>query len=254
MGASRLRAKAELSVSIASVLVTAAVPPVGDTGPRGHGTCRLPASLPPPAPLSSPMLCRGQPGMWEALRAGMNSVAPQSQGRKGDGGSLAWGTVGTPLGAPLPGLKHPGSSCPSAACEFFTSLLSLPPSPSMCFVQGTGEAAIPLPLHPHFPPSSCPSVPPSLLPCLHLYTLHPPAQPPGYLHFPCSFPLPSCRSRSCRYPKLKAPHPQENGDGSSFVISIRTLFQHLSMQPMARWLYSPFLPGMCPPLVPSALG
>lgn len=38
----------------------------------------------------------------------------------------------------------------------------------MCFVQGTGEASIPLPLHPPFPPSFYLSVSPSLLPSLHL--------------------------------------------------------------------------------------
>jgi len=138
----------------------------GDTGPQGCGTCHLPASLPSPAPLGSPMLCRGQPGMWEARRAGMKFVASQNQGGKCDGGSLVWGTVGTPLGAPLPRKKHPESSRSSAAyivpqhvllaggwgsIHPSSSLSSLPSSPlSFC---PSILPAIPLSLHPSCRPS-----------------------------------------------------------------------------------------------------
>lgn len=211
----------------------------------GHGTCHLQASVPSPTPLSSPTLCRDEEGIWDALRAGMKVVAPQSQRTKGDG--------------EIPGAGHCGntpwsSPAQAEAPRQVPSFSRLHDAPGCALCRGLGK-------HPHLFLSILPSLHPSISLSLHpschpsiSYTAHPPAQPSGCLHFACSVPLALCRSRSCQHPMPQAPHPWENGAGSPVVISIRTPFQHLSTQPMTCWLsLTPFPPGICRPLAPSAL-
>lgn len=228
-------------------------PPVGDTGPRGCGSCHLPASLLvssapwQPHTLQRPGRDVGSSQSWYEGCC----CLPRARAGKVMGWSLAESTVGPALGAPLPRPKHPGRSPPSAGYVMSQHVLcagdwgSIQPSSS--------PSSLPSILL-----SLCPSyhlsVPPSLLPTVHPYTPHCPAQPPGCFHFPCSFLLPSCRSRSCQHPTPQAPHPQENGAGASVVISIRSPFQHFCMQSLTHWLCHPLPSWQVPSYSPFCLG
>lgn len=153
--------------------------------------------------------------------------SPEPAHKKMMGKYLVQGTMGIPLGAPLPRLKHSGRSFLSAGYMM----------PLLC----AGDWGS---IHTFSCPSSLPSIllSLSLHPSCHpsiSYTAHPLAQPSGCLHFAYSVPLPLCRSRSCQHPTPRAPHPWENRAGSPLVISIRTPFQQLSTQPITYWLSSP---------------
>lgn len=191
-------------------------------------------SLPGFCPISStaqqPPLCRDQEGMWDAVRAGMKVVAPQSQCTKGDG--------------EVPGAGHCGntpwrSPAQAKALRQVPSFSRLHDAPGCALCRGLGK-------HPYLFLSILHSLHPSVSLSLHYschpsisYTAHLLAQPSGCLHFACSVPLLLCRSRSCQHPTAQAPHPWEYRAGSPVVISIRTPFQHLSTHPITCWLSSP---------------
>lgn len=207
--------------------------------------------LSPPSfrPISSPAQqphTLQRPGRDLGCSQGWNEGGcSQSQHTKGDG--------------EIPGAGHCGntpwsSPAQAEAPRQVPSFSRLHDAPGCALCRGLGK-------HPYLFLSILPSLHPSISLSLHpschpsiSYTAHPPAQPSGCLHFACSVPLALCRSRSCQHPMPQAPHPWENGAGSPVVISIRTPFQHLSTQPMTCWLsLTPFPPGICRPLAPSAL-
>lgn len=163
-----------------------------------------------------------------------------------------------PWGHPL---KLP---CPGQSPQAVPVLQQLMWCPSMCFVQGTGEAYIPLRLHPPFPPSFYPSVLPSLL--LSLCPSIPLAIPPS-LHPTSSCSAPRLPTLSLLLsPSLMQeqvlPAPSATGStppGEWGWLFCCHLYQRplSSTSPRSPWLagsISPFSPGRYPPLAPSALG
>lgn len=180
----------------------------------------------------------------------MKGVAPQSQGRKGDGGSLGQGAMVTPLRAPLPRPKHPGSLCPSAAYVM--------PQHMLC-AEDCGS------IHPSSSPSSPPSLYPSVLPTISLCPAIPLAIPTS-LHTTASCPAPRLPALSLLlFPSIKQeqvlPAPRTTGFTPQewwMALLLSSPSGPLSNTfPHSPWLavsLPPTPPGKCPPLAPSALG
>lgn len=188
----------------------------------GHGTCHFQASVPSPALLGSPRLCRDQEGMWNAVRAGMKVVAPQWE---------------YPLELP----------CPGQSTQAGPSFSRLHDAPGCALCRGLGKHP-PLSLHPSV------SVSPSLLPSLHLFhcTSSCPALRLPALCLPALFPFP-CAGAGPATPHHRLHTPGRMALALLLSSPSELLSSTSELSPQLAGSVPPFPPGICLPLAPSAL-